>query len=95
MNFFKSLFSKPAAPARKLLSLKVKCRRCGEIIESRVDMSNDLSIDYDEAGHAVYHCHKGLVGRQHCYQTIEVELLFDAKRQLIDRQISGGEFVEE
>lgn len=95
MNFFKSLFSKPAAPARNLLPLKVKCRRCGEIIEARVDLSNDLSIDYDEAGHAVYHCRKGLVGRQQCYQTLEVELQFDANRRLIDRHISGGEFVEE
>ncbi len=95
MNFFKSLFGPKPAPPRNLLPLKVKCRRCGEIIESRVDMSNDLSLDYDEAGHALYHCHKGLVGRQHCYQTIEVELQFDANRRVIDRHISNGEFVEE
>ena len=50
MNFFKSLFGPKPAPPRNLLPLKVKCRRCGEIIESRVDMSNDLSLDYDEAG---------------------------------------------
>ena len=95
MNFFKSLFGPKPAPPRNLLPLKVKCRRCGEIIEARVDLSNDLSIDYDEAGHAVYHCRKGLVGRQQCYQTLEVELQFDANRRLIERQISGGEFVED
>ncbi|MFN8597466.1 MAG: hypothetical protein U0559_14945 [Anaerolineae bacterium] len=95
MNFFKKLFGQAAAPSRQLLPLKVRCRRCGEIIETRVDLSNDLSVDYDEAGHAAYHCRKGLIGKERCYQTIEVELRFDAERHLIDRQISGGEFVEE
>ena len=95
MNFLKNLFSQKTAPARSLLALKVRCRRCGEIIESRVDLANDLSVDYDEADHITYHCRKGLIGKQHCYQTIEVELKFDADRRLIDRQISGGEFVVE
>lgn len=95
MNFFKSLFGPKPAPPRNLLPLKVRCRRCGEIITTQVDVNNDLSADYDEAGDATYHCRKGLIGQQHCYQTVEVELKFDANRRLIDRQISGGEFVEE
>ena len=95
MNFFKNLFSPKTESARNLLHLKVRCRRCGEIIETHVDVANDLSVDYDDAGHATYHCRKGLVGKQHCYQTVEVELQFDAQRHLIDRTISGGEFVEE
>jgi hypothetical protein len=95
MNFLKNLFGQKTAPARSLLALKVRCRRCGEIIETRVDVANDLSEDYNDAGQTTYHCRKGLVGRQHCYQTIEVELQFDANRRLIDRQISGGQFVEE
>ncbi len=95
MNFFKSLFGPKPAPPRNLLPLKVRCRRCGEIITTQVDVNNDLSVDYDEAGQTSYHCRKGLIGQQHCYQTVEVELKFDANRRLIDRQISGGEFVEE
>jgi hypothetical protein len=95
MNFFKNLFGQKSGPAQTGLSLKVRCRRCGEIIETRVDLANELSVDYDEAGRATYHCRKGLIGRQQCYQTIEVELQFDANRRAIDRQISGGEFVEE
>lgn len=94
MNLFKNLFGKKTEPARNLLPLKVRCRRCGEIIEAHVDLFNELSVDYDEAGRAAYHCRKGLIGNQHCYQTIEVELRFDAQRHLIDRQLSGGEFVD-
>ena len=95
MNLFKNLFGKKAEPARNWLPLKVRCRRCGEIIEARVDVANELSQDYDDSGRATYHCRKGLIGNQRCYQAIEVELLFDADRRLIDRQISGGEFVED
>jgi lysyl-tRNA synthetase class I len=94
MNFFKNLFGQKTEPARSLLPLKVRCRRCGEIIEARVDLSNELSVDYDEAGQATYHCRKGLIGQQRCYQTIEVELQFDTNRRLINRQINGGEFVD-
>jgi hypothetical protein len=95
MNFLKKLFRQESTPTRNLLSIRVRCRRCGEIIETRVDLSNDLSVDYDDGGQATYHCRKGLVGTQHCYQVIEVDLRFDARHQLIDRQIIGGEFVDE
>ncbi len=95
MNFLKSLFGQPALPARQRLPLKVRCQRCGEIIEAQVDVSNDLSADYDEAGRVTYHCRKGLIGKQRCYQTVEVTLRFDADRRLIDRSISGGDFVED
>lgn len=95
MNFFKNLFGQKAEPARNLMPLKVRCQRCGEIIETQVDLANDLSADYDDAGQATYHCRKGLIGKGHCYQTIEVELQFDANRRVIERQISGGDFVED
>ena len=35
-----------------------------------------------------------LVGGTGCFQRIEVELTFDKYRKLLDRQISGGEFIE-
>lgn len=95
MNFFKNLFGQKAEPARNLMPLKVRCKRCGEIIEAQVDVSNDLSADYDEAGRVTYHCRKGLIGQQRCYQTVEVTLRFDADRRLIDRSIHGGDFVED
>lgn len=95
MNFLKNLFSPKAEPTRNVMPLKVRCRRCGEIIEAHIDLANELSADYDDAGRATYHCRKGLIGKQHCYQTIEVELQFDADRRLIDRTIRGGDFVDD
>lgn len=81
--------------------LHVQCDRCGEVIRARVDMRNDLSAEYgetegQEAGSEIssYFSRKVLIG-QRCYQPIEVELTFDERRQPIDRQVKGGQFVEE
>jgi hypothetical protein len=40
-----------------------------------------------------FFCRKVLIGEQHCFHPVEVELKFDAKRKLVERNITGGEFV--
>jgi hypothetical protein len=94
MNFFKKLFSgSPSQPSSNMYTFLVKCNRCGETIEGHVNLSNDLSLDYD-GDREVYFVRKGLVGSGRCFQQIEVELKFDANKNLIEKQISGGQFVE-
>jgi len=79
----------------RLYPVAVKCSRCGEVIETRVNLSNDLSAAYDAAGNiTAYTCRKVLVGSQRCFQPIEVTLKFDARRRLIDRAVAGGTFVD-
>ena len=97
MVFFKKLFGGfTAKPQKEYYVFHVKCRRCGEIIEGRVDMANDLSVEY-ESGGDTYNCRKVLMGdgRNHCYQQVEVSLKFNAgHKKLLEKQVSGGEFVE-
>jgi hypothetical protein len=98
MNFFKRLFSGRSGPSQKeYYVFKVKCKRCGEIIEGRVDVDNDLSVEYESGGDN-YYCRKVLMGegKNLCYQQIEVGLKFDAKRKLVEKRIEhGGDFVED
>lgn len=76
--------------------LTVACNRCGERIRTRVDLRNDLSVDYGESDQDTrYYCRKVLVGSGRCFQQITVELTFDAQRQLIEQKIEGGSFIEE
>ena len=94
MGFLKKLFGgAPAKPEKRYYVFKVKCNRCGEVIEGRVDLDNDLSLDY-EGDSTVYFVRKGLVGDNRCFQQIEVEMKFSPERQLIERQALGGTFVE-
>ena len=74
----------------------VKCARCGEVIQVRINPMNDLSVQYGEDGRGrgdTFIVHKTLVGRR-CYNRIEADFTFDANRQLSDKQITGGKFVD-
>ena len=92
MGFLKNLFGggESAKSEKRYYVFHVKCKRCGEVIEGRVDMDNDLSLNDEGEGYIV---RKGLIGANRCFQQIEVELNFDSSRQLIDKSITGGEFV--
>lgn len=79
---------------RGSLEIAVRCSRCGEIIRSRIDLANDLSAEYGEDNKETHYlCRKVLIGGQGCYVPIEIMLEFDAGRNLIDRQITGGKFI--
>ena len=97
MNLLKRMFSsKPVSGSKKYYIFQVKCRRCGEIIEGRVDLENNLSVEYEDSGE-VYYCRKVLMGdgKNLCYQQIEVGLKFDGDRKLLERRVeTGGNFVE-
>jgi hypothetical protein len=97
MGFFKKFADALSGkPEKEYYVFQVKCKRCGEIIEGRVDVHNEPSVDY-ESGSNVYFVRKVLMGsgENHCYQQIEVGLKFNAERKVIDKTISGGEFVDQ
>ena len=98
MSFLKKLGSLFSAPARdnRSLWLYVKCDKCGEILKGRVDLYNDLSIQYEDSGRkSSYYCRKVFVGSNRCYQPIEVELSFDKNRQLLEHEIRAGKIASE
>ena len=92
MGFLKKLFSgEPAKPEKRYYTFQVKCNRCGEIIEGRVDLDNDLSLEY-EGDSTYYLVRKGLIGNNRCFQQIEVEMKFNSDRALIEQHVTGGQF---
>jgi len=91
MGFLKKLFgSGDTSLSSEFYTFNVRCDRCGETIEGRVNLANDLSTD-DEGG---YRVRKVLIGSGRCFQQIEVTVRYDAARQLQEKLISGGKFVE-
>ena len=74
----------------------VRCNVCNEVLQGRIDLFNNLSLQFDEdSGKSVYYCRKVMIGSNRCYKPIEVEYFFDMNRKVIDRRITGGEFVTE
>jgi len=94
MSFFKDLFF-PPHPAGIFYPFSVKCKRCGEIIRGRVNVYNEPSMELDEKGKPYYTCRKVLIGNGYCFEKIEVVFKFDESKRMLDREISGGEFVED
>jgi hypothetical protein len=93
MDFLKHLFNKPAAkPDKHYYTFNVKCNRCGEIIEGRVDLDNDLSMT--DEGNSFYARKMLMGGSNRCFQRIEVELNFTSDRQITEKTVTGGTFVE-
>ena len=90
MGFLKKLFGGDTSSSSDFYTFTVRCDRCGETIEGKVNLSNDLSLD-DEGG---YRVRKVLIGSGRCFQQIEIHFNFDTAKQLQDKQISGGKFVE-
>jgi hypothetical protein len=92
MNFLKKLFGgSSATPQKHDYNFSVKCKRCGEIIQGRVNLDNDLSVEYEEGGD-VYYARKVLMGEGKCFQRMEVELKFTSDHKLLEQHITGGEF---
>jgi len=94
MNFLKKLFAPPPSSQGKFHIFAVKCKRCGEIIHGQVNVNNEPSLEYDGSGKPYYICRKVLVGNTMCFQQVEVIFKFNEARGLLERTITGGEFVE-
>jgi len=97
MGLFKKIaqvFAPPGREEERAYWLYVQCSRCGEKIRARVDLYNDLSPLYHETG-VTYFSRKILIGQEHCFQKVEVEMNFDENRRLTERKISGGSFITE
>ncbi len=71
----------------------VRCKRCGDILSSCVDLQNDLSQDYASSQFVT---RKTLVGdgANRCFQRVELTLTFDKNKRLLDIQAIGGEVVD-
>ena len=82
-----------SANRRDVYPVTVRCRRCGEVLTTVVDLSNDLSIDYDREVFTVRKLISGS-GANRCFQQIEVQLTFDMNKQLLERDITGGDFID-
>jgi hypothetical protein len=71
--------------------IRVKCNACGEIVQTRINPSSELSLVDEGEG---YYVRKVLVGRQ-CFRPIEVKVRYsDLGRTEISREVTGGTSVE-
>jgi hypothetical protein len=71
--------------------IRVRCNACGELVQTRINPSSELSLSDEGNG---YFVRKVLVGRE-CFRPIEVELRYaDLGGTELSREVKGGTSVE-
>jgi len=96
MNLLQKLTSVFSSPnLANVYQFDVQCHRCGEVLHGRANLNSEMSIEYDDQGNTSgYRVRKVLVGKDRCFQQIDVTLTFDAKRKLVNKDVFGGKWVE-
>jgi hypothetical protein len=74
----------------------VRTYRSKEVIRLRIDPMNDLTTDYGEDNSGKrdrFTAHKMITGRK-SFERLEADFVFDLHKKLIEKNVTGGEFVE-
>ncbi|MEF3274132.1 MAG: hypothetical protein K6356_06985 [Chloroflexus sp.] len=91
MQWLRRLFGRTEeAP---FLLLHVRCGRCGAVVQTRINLYNDLSVEYDDREEMIgYWIRKELMDDR-CFRLMTAELRFDRQRRLLSQEISGGQII--
>lgn len=90
MNFLKNLFGGGSAqPQDDGIYFYVRCSNCKRVLHARLNAANDLSLN-DEGG---YEVRKEMMDDR-CFRRITLTAHFDARRQLLNKEVVGGEFID-
>lgn len=95
MDFLRRLFfgDRPARPTADAIFLYVRCGRCGAPVRVRVNLYNDLAVEYDDRENVSgYRLRKEIMDSR-CFRLLYADLTFDRNRRELGRQIEGGEFI--
>ncbi len=92
LSQLKRIFS-PPRPTSRYLEFEVRCSRCGEVLAGRVDLYNDPSLEFED-NKTFYICRKVLIGSSLCFQPLEATFTFDEARNVLEKRVTGGEFVD-
>jgi hypothetical protein len=92
LDTLKRLFQ--ADPDRHHKTVYARCARCGEILKTRLNLYNDLSVEYGgRRGQDSYYARKVLLGDSGCFNRVELEMTFDSQRRLVEVEAQGGEYL--
>jgi hypothetical protein len=99
MQFLKNLFggggggglaSTPSGDSDGLY-MYVQATGCDEVVRVRINLRNDLSETDDGKGYWVHKLARG----QKCPRNIDITVHFSQSRNIVDREIDGGKYVDE
>jgi len=91
MNFLRQLFGGGGQRQDSGIYFYMRGKRSGEIVQVRLD-PNQLSPEYNGDRVGGYYATKTVVG-QRSFERMEAEFRFDGRKNLVDKSVTGGDFV--
>lgn len=93
MGFLRRLFGGAGGGQDdKGLYFYIRSKRSGEIVRLRLD-PNQFTPEYEGERVSGYYTRKVVVG-QRSFERMEAEFHFDRSKRLVEKTVTGGEFVE-
>ena len=94
MSWWRKLFGLGQTNNARTIHIYARCKRCQSPVHVRLDVFNDLAVEYDQRGDVCgYVVRKALMDAK-CFRVMPVEIWFDARRNETQRTIEGGEFID-
>ncbi|MBO9316442.1 MAG: hypothetical protein J7456_11745 [Chloroflexus sp.] len=91
MQWLRRLFGGHSEPP--VMLFHVRCNRCGAVVQTRINLYNDLSVEYDDREEiAGYWIRKEMMDDR-CFRLMTAELRFDRQRRLISQEVVGGQMI--
>jgi hypothetical protein len=91
VGWLRRLLGRPAGLSDGGLYVRIRCDACGEVVQTRINPTAELSLADDGES---YFVRKVLVGQQ-CFRPIEVQLRYaDMRGSEISREVHGGTSVD-
>lgn len=80
--------------AKDIISFDIKCGKCGEKIKVMVNKNTDLEDQYlDEGESGVAYTLRKEAMDDKCFSLMTITASFDRDKNLLNKDISGGEFI--
>jgi hypothetical protein len=85
----KTFFTNISSGEMYVMHIYVRCRRCGELIDLRMDRRFDLLPEYGQNLIVGYSANKDILGNK-CYNLIRVHIDYNAEFRQRSFQVEGG-----
>ncbi|MFZ9857095.1 MAG: hypothetical protein ACO3F2_02000 [Roseiflexaceae bacterium] len=94
MSWWRKLFGQTTTNNARIIHIYARCQRCQSPVHVRLDVFNDLAVEYNERGDINgYVVRKALMDAK-CFRVMQAEIWFDAQRNETQRTLEGGEFID-
>jgi len=93
LEIIKGLFSGSKSDKDKMLSFKVKCKKCSNTNEIKVLKTYDIATVYEDDQPGNYRLKKYVVCPD-CYNKIHLEIFFDKRYKILSSECNNGELLD-